>query len=392
MNNPSKLSDTDLCVMCGMCLPHCPTYQIYQTETESPRGRIALMQSIDQHKIKADSAALKHIDHCLGCLNCESICPSGVPYGKLIDEFRDQYSDLIKKPLFSKFILNQLKKNNGIARLSQVASKPLIRQTLELSGKLTGIPSGFISENSPDFADFYPTDSTSKGQVSIFAGCTGKINDHQTLTASLMLINQLGFDVLLPQQAACCGAIHQHNGQQQTASELLSHTKTQLLQHKSSVILFLSPACGAFLSQLKNTKILDIRTFLDEQLQQQALRFSTPTKAIVLHESCSQRNHLKLTSANRKLLAHIPDIKILTSSQPSLCCGAGGLQSINYPEQAKQLAEKKYQSFDFTHSNLLISDNIGCSLHMKSAFSAYNSDIEILHPVSLLARQLITGE
>ena len=113
MNKPSNISkimsDTDLCVMCGMCLPQCPTYQLYQTETESPRGRIALIQSIEKGHLKADANTLLHIDHCLGCLNCETICPSYVPYGEIIDEFRQKYHKQLSKPFASQPANSQIR-------------------------------------------------------------------------------------------------------------------------------------------------------------------------------------------------------------------------------------------------------------------------------------------
>jgi len=107
-----------------------------------------------------------------------------------------------------------------------------------------------------------------------------------------------------------------------------------------------------------------------------------------LHESCSHRNRLNLKTLNADLLNCVPNMQIIKSSNPSLCCGAGGIQSINYPEQAQALLNGKLASFDLSQTNILISDNIGCSLHIKSAISAYNPNIEIMHPISFLARQL----
>jgi len=390
MKNASKLTETDLCVMCGMCLPQCPTYQLYQTETESPRGRIALMQAIDQQHIPPDHKALLHIDHCLGCLNCETICPSRVPYGKLIDEFRNQFNASIKKPILSRLTLRQVARTNGIRNLTSIASKPVLKQLTQLAGSVSRIPGTTLTQPLLRFQSFYPgaysRPTQRRGEVSLFTGCSGTTFDHRTIEDAIFLLNQLHFDVHMADNQACCGAIHQHNGQKQTARELLGKSQSQLNQAAGS-ILFFSPACGEQLKQLDDLSVLDIRTFIFDQLQAHPLAFSPPTQAVALHESCSHRNRLKLKDLNFDLLNCVAGLKIVKSNNPSLCCGAGGIQSMNYPQQARALLQGKLASFDFSQANILISDNIGCSMHIKTAISAYNPLIEVMHPVSFLARQ-----
>ncbi|VAW68629.1 Glycolate dehydrogenase, iron-sulfur subunit GlcF [hydrothermal vent metagenome] len=390
MTRYSKLADTDLCVMCGMCLPHCPTYQLYQSEAESPRGRIALMQAIDHNNIKNDPAALLYIDHCLGCLNCETICPSGVPFGKLIDEFRDQLNPSIKKNIISRLILRQSKKPDGIDKLAAIASHPALKPVLGLATGLTKITP--LPPSSGKLNELYPALASRLGQVTLFTGCGGKSTDSESILSATQVLNRLGFDVHLPRQEFCCGALHQHNGQLSAATELLQHNTSRFTQINSQTdsqaILFFSPACGSQLLKIPDLPIEDARLFIFSQIKKQALLLSPLPQAVALHESCSQQNMLKSKSPNLKLLQCIPDIQITLSSQPSICCGAGGLQAFNYPEQAQALLQKKLSTFDWSKTNTLISDNIGCSLHIKSAISAYNPQVEVLHPISLLARQL----
>jgi len=392
MKSPSKLSDTDLCVMCGMCLPNCPTYQLYQSETESPRGRIALIQAIDQQQTKADAKALLHIDHCLSCLNCETICPSKVPYGKIIDEFREQFNSSIKKSYISRAILKQSIKPNGLDALMRTANNPIIKQILRLGPSSLKSVTSNISENRPEFKTFYMGSYSSpenrRGEVTLFTGCIGKSSDFNSVKDAVLIINMLGFDVNIPSQQYCCGALHQHNGQQKQAHQLLEENQRQLEQLKPQVILFFSPACGESLQQTENLTILDIRSFILNELQQQSLIFKKPNQAIALHESCSHKNRLKLKSLNYDLINCVPDVQIIESNNPSLCCGSSGIQSLDYPEQSRALLHGKLKSFDLTQTNILISDNIGCSLHIKSAISGYNPSIEVMHPVSFLARQL----
>ncbi|VAW58290.1 Glycolate dehydrogenase, iron-sulfur subunit GlcF [hydrothermal vent metagenome] len=392
MKNTRKLADTDLCVMCGMCLPNCPTYQLYQTEAESPRGRIALMQAIDQQRIKADSTALLHIDHCLSCLNCETICPSRVPYGALIDAFRNQHSDSIRKPFVSKLILKQVAKLNGINQLASIINQLGLKQLISLSHHIAKTPANSFPSTKTQLREFYAGNYSKpeqrQGEVSLFIGCSTKASDNKSIEDAIFILNQLKFDVHIPQPQHCCGALHQHNGQQTIAAELLYKSTSQLAQIKTKTVLFFSPACGEMLQQSNDIVVTDARHFILTQLKQQPLAFTASAQAIALHESCSHRNRLNLKTLNADLLNCVPNMQIIKSSNPSLCCGAGGIQSINYPEQAQALLNGKLASFDLSQTNILISDNIGCSLHIKSAISAYNPNIEIMHPISFLARQL----
>jgi len=388
MNNASKLSNTDLCVMCGMCLPLCPTYQLYQTETESPRGRIALMQAIDRKQIKADAKALLHIDHCLGCLNCETICPSRVPYGELIDEFREQFNESIKKPFLSKLILKQAAKNNGLNKLASFTNKPVLKQLVKISSDIGITPINSLT-TAPKLKNFYASESdNNRGEVSLFTGCISETSEHSYINDAIYILNLLNFDVSISEQQVCCGALHQHNGQQKTAEKLFRQSHSLLRKSNDKPVLFFSPACGAHLLKGHDLNAMDARSFILKEIKQQSLEFSKPAQAVALHESCSHQNMLKLKTLNTDLLKCIPGIEIIKSLKPSLCCGAGGLQSINYPRQAQSLLQEKIESFDLTQTDILISDNIGCSLHIKTAVSEYNSRIEVIHPISFLARQL----
>lgn len=394
MKTSSTLSDTDLCVMCGMCLPQCPTYQLYQSETESPRGRIALMQAIDQGRITADRNTLTHIDHCLGCLNCQTICPSRVPYGRLIDEFRRQHEDNIEKPATARWLLRRIASNHGLRRYASALNIPLVKSLIRslsaISGSQQPAVEALLGQRAGSLKPFYPTQAAPpRGEVRLFSGCIGTLADSTTLRDAAQLLNQLGFNVHIPTEQACCGALHQHNGQTVLASQLLKQTQQLSGNDDKTLLLFFSPACGQQLSQSESLQAMDARQFILQQLRQQNCSFRPPEKAVALHESCGQRNMSPQRTLNRDLLQLIPQLELIESSNPSLCCGAGGLQGVNYPQQGQALAEQKASSFALDQLELLISDNIGCSLHMKTALRRYNKSIEVIHPISLLARQLV---
>jgi len=388
MKNRSSLSDTDLCVMCGMCLPLCPTYQLYQTETESPRGRISLIQSITSKQISPGKKAIRHIDHCLGCLNCQTICPSQVPFGQIIDEFRTQYKPSIPKPLSSRYILKQSRKTNGLEKFKAILSAPVLGTLLRPLTRLINIPVSPPKHALRKLLNRYKTAITpSRGSISLFTGCIGKLTDSQAILDTCFLLNKLGYDVDIPKEQRCCGATHLHNGQKSEAHKLRSKNHASFDALDCKAVLFFSPACGSLLKSTNNSLIQDARSFIFHELQQQGIALAALPSPVALHESCAHRNISSDKNLNMKLLSLIPNLSIIKSDQPALCCGAGGLQNINYPSQAASLLKVKMDSFDLSQTDIILSDNIGCSLHISPALSAYNKPLHILHPLSLLARQ-----
>lgn len=390
MKNRSSLSDTDLCVMCGMCLPQCPTYQLYQNEAESPRGRISLMHAINNGKLEPGEKAIMHIDHCLGCLNCQTICPSKVPFGNIIDEFRTQYTEAIKKPVASRAILRLAAKTNGLNKYFYAAQLPAAKPLLKILSRFIRLPAMSGVNKYKKLDSYYSCQSPAAlGDVSLFSGCTGKTIDSTTLFDAAYLLTHLGFNVHIPQQTDCCGALHQHNGQTLLAETLLTRlSDTEKTAQNKYPLLFFTPSCGTQLIKNSALNAQDARAFILFHASQQKSRFNPVTSPVALHESCGHRNSSRLTDINRQLLTLIPQIEIIESSEPALCCGAGGIQNINYPQQAEKLSARKAQSFNLSRTSLLVSDNIGCSIHMKSALTRYNKQVEVIHPISLLARSL----
>jgi len=388
MKNSNSLSDTDLCVMCGMCIPHCPTYKLYQTEAESPRGRISLIQSISSQGLSPSKKIIRHIDHCLGCLNCQTICPSQVPFGNIIDDFRSQYSSSIPKPLSSRFILSRTLGMNGLEKLKPILNIPVLKRLLQPLMKLTNAPAIPLSRESESLLSLYKTPNTPpRGNIHLFTGCIGKLTDTQTILDACFLLNKLGYDVKINQDQFCCGATHLHNGQKDEAQKLQLKNQTTFDALDSKAILFFSPACGSFLKSTNKSLIQDARSFIYEALHEQDIKLSPLKTPVALHESCAHRNLSPDKGLNNKLLSLIPDLKIIESDQPTLCCGAGGLQSINYPSQAASLLQEKMDSFNLSETDIILSDNIGCSLHISTSLSTYNKQLHVLHPLSLLARQ-----
>ncbi|MFW2372321.1 MAG: (Fe-S)-binding protein [Gammaproteobacteria bacterium] len=388
------IEDSDLCVLCGMCAPKCPTYQVYQRESESPRGRISLIQAFAKGELDVDEKLMTHLDHCLGCMACQSICPSNVPYGRLIDQAKQQLykkapppgsiRQLLKiilkasginryQPLFRAY------KQSGLAWLANKASNWLPNRARSILDLAQQVQSGQL-------AAYYPSDIPSKGQLALFTGCMGTLFDLQTLDSSIRLLNYFGYDVHIPEQQLCCGALHQHNGQIEQARSL-AHSNDELFSRLDiDGLIYSANGCGSQLQQqLQRVQSFDIVDFLLNHTRIQSSDFQPLSARVVIHESCSSQNILKKTGLSRRLLSLIPELELISIEDNTRCCGAGGSHQLQFPELGQQLLAPKLQQLAEIRPAYLVSDNLGCSLHIQAGVKRQHLSTKILHPVSLLA-------
>lgn len=402
--SPSEFpyADADLCVKCGLCLPHCPTYQQTQNEADSPRGRIALMQGLATGLIPASAGVSSHLDGCLSCRACETVCPAKVPYGRLIDAGRTLLHE--KKPRADlgmraigfwltnaparKFAavalwLYQSSGLQGFLRHFHLLGHERIARLDSLLPRL-GFPRSLPK-----------TASNSTASVSLFTGCTGELADRQTLQDALRLLAWLGITAAVPARQGCCGALHQHNGYP-TEAAALAQKNLQAFSGDSTVISSAS-GCGATLMEYPellgasgtafSQRVQDLSTFLLKHWPHDlALK---PLKArVAIHTPCTLKNVVKGADAVRTLIEKIPGVEIVTLDSKDRCCGAAGSYFITQPEMADQLLQGKLSATRALAPDIIVSSNIGCSLHMAAGLRRAGLKAELLHPASLLARQL----
>ncbi len=399
--HPTGLEDTDLCVLCGMCLPHCPTYRVYQNEAESPRGRISLIQAYARGQLTANPLLIEHLDHCLGCMACEAICPSRVPYGRLMATAQQQITAQKPKNVLLERLLKttarpgglnnyqqalQWYKKSGLNRLAQLSSA-LLPDSLNKARKLAD------SASQNKLSTLYETQQTQKGRVALFTGCMGTTFDNETLLASIKLLNHCGYTVLIPEQQHCCGALHQRNGQPDVAKKLITNNRQLFQSLDIETIIYTSSGCGGQLEASEfTTPTTDILSFLQQQAELTSEDFIPLQQTLIIHESCTRKNVLKRSGSSQSLLQLIPGLEFLSIKHDTLCCGAGGSHQLLYPELASSILQFKLDDLKIMQPALLVSDNLSCSLHIQDGLQQHNIDITITHPVSMLARQLESRE
>ena len=375
-----------------MCLPHCPTYSVYRNEAESPRGRIVLMQSLARNNFQADEALYKHLDHCVGCLACEAMCPSRVPFGKLINKARELALKSHKPPARVNRLLNTVIKPDGLNRYQGWLGNKAIQSISGVGLKLFGEAKTRLLLNQAGhqrLANYYPASSTTRGDVALFTGCMGKLFDMESLQASVRLLNHYGFNVHIPARQSCCGALHENNGFPDEASRLIRDSQQMFASMAIDYIIYTANGCGAQLSQHAfPVPLMDTASFLLEHTAINPDDFTALDAPVVLHQSCSTTNKLKIAGTSQRLLEMIPDIQLLTLQNANICCGAGGSHLISQADTADRIISPKIDEILQLKPRYIISDNTGCSMHFRSNLAQAGLDTDVIHPASLLARQL----
>lgn len=396
------LPDADLCVKCGLCLPHCPTYLEHGHEADSPRGRIALLQAQASGALTLTAALEAHIDGCLACRACERVCPAQVPYGKLLDLGRANLA--AARPARTR------RERALAALLTRRAPRVLLRLLLQLyqrsglqallrrahllgRGRLARWES-LLPTPSPRMPLAVPA-AAERETVQLFKGCAGELFDTQTLDACAALLRACGAQVEQPATQGCCGALHQHAGEYDRARELAQANARAFAG--TAPVLFAASGCGAglldapalFGEDLRalSARVRDVSDYLLQHWPAH-LPLAALRARVAILTPCTQRNVTGGSSSVRALLEKIPQIELVDLDPVGHCCGAAGSQFITQSAQADQLISRKVSATASLQPDWIVSSNIGCSLHLSAALRRAGITAPVVHPALLLARQL----
>lgn len=383
-------AELDRCVKCGMCLPECPTYRLSGNEAESPRGRIALMEALSQGLLPGDpSSAHHHLNHCLGCRRCERVCPSGVRYGGIIDAFRRQ----TRGPALG--VLGRLVQHPGMqttaARIARAVPAALSRPVAPVH-RLHLLSRVLPAAGEAPGPGLYPPATARRGRVGLFIGCTGAAYQPGALRASVALLRAAGYEVLVPAKATCCGALAMHSGDTGSAEALAAANRAVFADGLDAVVSIAS-GCGIQLDSYRPplpSRHLDINRFLVESGGLKEAAFAPWQGGPVhLHTPCSMENVYRGADQVRALLGRVPGLRLQAVGDPGQCCGSAGDYMLRYPDTAAALRRPLIERLQADHARILLTSNIGCAMHIAVGTRAAGLDVEVLHPVELLARQLI---
>lgn len=396
------LADADLCVKCGLCLPHCPTYTKTQNENESPRGRIALIQAWAGGHLDASKKLVEHVDNCLLCRACERACPAAVPYGRLIDNFRGQVK-INKKFSLAGSLLKEVSHNKAANRLALSGLGFYQSSGLQKTARFLKLPELLHldkidrllptrSGQTPLKPSYLTGISPAKGNVGLFIGCTGALLDHETVDAAIKVLTAAGFNVHLPERQSCCGALDRHNGDIEKAEQLAAINCSAFADESLDAIVTIASGCGSQMKEYRQTglagKVADISQFLIKSGCDFGDRLRPLSASVCLHAPCSLKNAMREDQGAVKLLQQIPGIKMALLPASVQCCGSAGSYMLDHPQMAQALLNDLLNAALEDQPEYLLSSNIGCALHIAAGLRERGAALEVLHPVALIARQL----
>lgn len=383
--------DLDRCVGCGLCLPHCPTYRLTGEETASPRGRIAAMRAVAEGHAEVDATLAGFLDACLACRACEDVCPSHVPYGRLIERARVQLEPLRSgrerrlRRLGLGTVLSRPWLTSLVARLQPLGRPFLSRRTRAL------LPRRSRERRLPPVTD---PEGAPRGTVALLTGCVQDRWYRSVNLATARVLARNGWRVVVPRGQGCCGALHAHHGQLEAARALGRDTLRAF--GEADVVLSTAAGCSAHLSELGDVlgteeasafadRTRDVLAFLAEQ-DLQPPGANPGVERVAYHDACHALRVLHLRDQPRALLATIPGLEVVDVPDGETCCGAAGLSVLTQPETADALMRAKAEAIASTGASVVASANPGCTMQIAAGLRAVGAPLEVLHPVELLDR------
>lgn len=409
------------CTRCGFCLPSCPTYiETDEDELHSPRGRIALMKGVVDGVIEPNEKVKQAIDLCLGCRACEPVCPSGVQFGKLLEQARHAiYSDR-KQSLVEKSIRhiafkqlfphqNRIRRTvNVIGMYQRLGIQKIMHKTrlinllpnqIQLMEKtLPTIPTNKKMKNRPSNKN--PLHQRKK-RVAFFTGCLMDTMFMKTNDATIKLLQYAGCEIVMPQNQSCCGALNGHSGDINSAIEMAKRNIDVFENEKIDYIITNAGGCGAYLvnyaqllehdpewkqrAQKFSSKIKDISSILVD-LNFHREKLTLPEQTVTYQDSCHLRNGQKTFIEPRKLLEAIDGVTYVEMNEANRCCGSAGIYNLIQREMSMKILDYKMDQVKVTNAHTVVTTNPGCLLQMKLGIERENlsNEIEAVYLVDIL--------
>lgn len=410
------------CVHCGLCTSACPTYLETGDENDSPRGRIYLMRGVVDGRIALTDTVKHHLELCLDCRACETACPSGVQYGRLIEPFRVEMQqrelaagDPQANGWFQKFILYGLfpyasrlrwalaparwTQRLGLDRMAEGLglTKLLPKQLQRMQSLLPKLP-----PPTPRLPEVLSPVGKRRARVALFTGCVADAMFGPTNWATARVLQHNGCEVVVPRNQVCCGAIHYHSGAGEPALQLAQQNAAAFNVDDVDAVIINVAGCGSMLKDYGHVahelapaddatrqrldkfahKVKDVSEFL------MSLGPVAPTGEIKLratyHDACHLCHAQKIREQPRDLLSLVPGLELVPLAESEICCGAAGSYNLTQPEMAAQLGRRKLENILKTNAQAVITGNAGCSLQLQMQLRQAGHDIWVAHPMDVL--------
>ena len=407
------------CIHCGLCLNACPTYRELGVEMDSPRGRIYQMIQVERGRLPLGESFVRHIDLCLDCRACETACPSGVEYGRLVEAARGQIEQHYRRPvlervlrqIFFRQVLLHGRRLEQVGKLIRLYQRSGLERAVLASGVLKLFPGRLASVarlaprmEKPFFTErlgtVVPAAGTRRYRVAFFAGCIANLSFARLNDATVRVLARNGCEVVIPAEQGCCGALHVHAGLRDLARELAKRNIEAFLADRGfDAIVTNAAGCGSVLkeypqlfeevdretlesAQAFSAKLKDVTEFLA------AIDFNRDFGTIQARATYQDPCHLghaqRIRKAPRTLLGAVPGLEVIELKGAEVCCGSAGIYNVVHNEMAERLLAAKMRRIDETGASLILTANPGCLLQLRAGVAQSGNPGRVLHVVELL--------
>lgn len=403
------------CVRCGFCLPHCPTYRELKTEQASPRGRLALMKSVADGVVKPDADFAKHMHLCLDCRACEPACPSGVPFGRLLEKTRARIDKKRPKSLLGRIArflgFRILLFHPGLIdillmplRLGEALGLRRLFRRIAPSGRLADIdamlPDLPLKGPGSALPHLIPPIGPMRARVGLFTGCVMQSLFTKVNRDTAEVLRQNGCEVVVVPRQGCCGALHVHEGRRREGEVLARRNLDAFRGLELDAIIVNAAGCGATLKEYGallgdhpalseeaeefGGKVSDVMAFLDR------LGVVTPPypveERIVYDAPCHLLHAQGVEKAPLNVLSRLSGAEVLEGPDSAWCCGSAGIYNLTHPAVSRDMLDRKMKTIIPLRPDVIASGNPGCMMQLKWGAARWGVAARVCHPVELLAR------
>jgi len=407
------------CVHCGLCLAYCPTFSELGTEMDSPRGRIFIIKSLAEGRMSLSDSTVRHLSLCLDCRACETVCPAGVPYGRLIEaakaEIERDRPGALGRRLFRWLNFGLLLGHPRLLGLAASGARFYQASGLQRLVRKSGLvrllpgtlpaweallpPVPARSERTAPPA-VTPAEGPRRARVALLTGCVQSVifAAHNRATARVLAKN--GCEVVVPTGQGCCGALNAHGGDHERALTMARQTIDAFEAARADAVVVNTSGCGAHMKAYGHL-LADDRAYaerarrfaasvrdLAEFLAQEPLRgpLAPVPLTCTYHDPCHVVHGQKIKSEPRKLLAQIPGLRVVELTESDWCCGSAGIYNLTEPEMATRLLHRKVSHVLATGAEAVVTANPGCILQIQAGLGAHDARVRVMHLVEILDR------
>ena len=398
------------CVHCGICLPQCPTYRVLGEEMDSPRGRVYLMRAAAEGRAELTPGLARHLDLCLGCRACETACPSGVPFGQLLEATRAQLDrkrvraresahatlewalSIFPHPDRLGALLWPLRLYQASGLRKLVRASGILAPFKRLQAMDALLPR--VLPGASSLPELIPARGRARGRAALLTGCVQRFFFPEINLATARLLSAAGWEVVVPRGQGCCGALHLHAGRLDEF-RAMARSLMAALGRDVDIVVTNAAGCGSALKEYGHwlgdegaERFAGLVKDISEVLVDADLPLGELRETVTYHDACHLAHGQRVRAQPRELLRRIPGLTLVELPDSDLRCGSAGVYNLLEPEMAAELGRRKLERIRETGARIVATGNPGCIMQIAQQALEAGLTLEVMHPVTLLSRAL----